>query len=87
MVTRLDCEMNNDVFFQAVGVGAEFVKLGGFCRGERACKYNRLIEVEKQLHNTGALQQNTQTTFTIAKQSVLGMNLCNHSSYWLPTNL
>ncbi|XP_063721404.1 enolase 4-like isoform X2 [Symsagittifera roscoffensis] len=53
----------------AVGVGAEFVKLGGFCRGERACKYNRLIEVEKQLHNTGALQQNTQTTFTIAKHS------------------
>lgn len=30
----------------AVGVGSEFIKTGSVCRGERTCKYNRLIEIE-----------------------------------------
>jgi len=34
----------------AVGVGADFAKLGGISRGERIVKYNRLIEIEKELN-------------------------------------
>jgi len=34
----------------AVGVGADFAKLGGIQRGERIVKYNRLIEIEKELN-------------------------------------
>jgi len=34
----------------AVGVGADFAKLGGIQRGERMVKYNRLIEIEKELN-------------------------------------
>lgn len=33
----------------AVAVGAEFVKFGAPCRGERTAKYNRLLEIEKEL--------------------------------------
>ncbi len=34
----------------AVGVGAEFIKTGAPCRAERTSKYNRLIEIEAELH-------------------------------------
>lgn len=34
----------------AVGVGADFVKFGATCRGERVCKYNRLLRIEEQLN-------------------------------------
>jgi len=33
----------------AVGIGAEYVKFGAPARGERIAKYNRLLEIEKQL--------------------------------------
>ena len=33
----------------AVGVNAEFIKTGSLARGERVSKYNRLLEIEKQL--------------------------------------
>jgi len=33
----------------AVGVGADFVKFGGFSRGERLAKYNRLLEIQNEL--------------------------------------
>ncbi len=33
----------------AVAVGAEFVKFGAPCRGERTIKYNRLLEIEKEI--------------------------------------
>jgi enolase len=33
----------------AVASGAEFVKFGAPCRGERTAKYNRLVEIEKGL--------------------------------------
>ncbi|MDA8774013.1 phosphopyruvate hydratase [Chlamydiia bacterium] len=33
----------------AVGMGAEFVKFGAPARGERTAKYNRLIQIERQL--------------------------------------
>jgi len=39
-----------DVFIAdlAVAAGAEFVKFGAPCRGERTAKYNRLLEIEKE---------------------------------------
>jgi enolase len=33
----------------AVGVGADYVKFGGFSRGERLAKYNRLLGIQKEL--------------------------------------
>ncbi len=33
----------------AVGIGAEFIKSGAPARGERVAKYNRLLEIEKEL--------------------------------------
>jgi len=33
----------------AVAVGAQFVKFGAPCRGERTAKYNRLLEIENEL--------------------------------------
>ncbi|MFA5871218.1 MAG: phosphopyruvate hydratase [Parcubacteria group bacterium] len=33
----------------AVATGAEYVKFGAPCRGERVAKYNRLLEIEKEL--------------------------------------
>ena len=41
----------NDSFIAdlAVGIGADYVKFGGFSRGERVAKYNRLLEIQKEL--------------------------------------
>jgi len=41
----------NDSFIAdlAVGVGADYVKFGGFSRGERLSKYNRLLEIESEV--------------------------------------
>ncbi len=41
----------NDTFIAdfAVGVGAEYCKLGAPVRGERVVKYNRLLQIEQQL--------------------------------------
>jgi enolase len=33
----------------AVGVGAEYMKSGSLSRGERICKYNRLLRIEEEL--------------------------------------
>lgn len=33
----------------AVAAGSEFVKFGSPCRGERTAKYNRLLEIEKEI--------------------------------------
>jgi enolase len=33
----------------AVATGAEFVKFGAPCRGERTAKYNRLLEIENEI--------------------------------------
>ncbi|MAG28985.1 phosphopyruvate hydratase [bacterium] len=42
----------NDTFISdlAVGVGAEYLKAGAPSRGERVAKYNRLMEIEKELN-------------------------------------
>jgi len=43
-------ETNDDFLADlAVGVGADYVKFGGFSRGERLAKYNRLLEIQKEL--------------------------------------
>lgn len=34
----------------AVGAGAEFIKSGSLSRGERICKYNRLLRIEEELN-------------------------------------
>ncbi len=34
----------------AVGVNADFIKTGSTARGERIAKYNRLLEIERELH-------------------------------------
>ncbi|XP_041065211.1 enolase 4 [Carcharodon carcharias] len=39
----------------AVGLGARFIKLGGLCHGERVAKYNRLLAIEEELAQRGAL--------------------------------
>lgn len=33
----------------AVGVGADFIKSGSLSRGERICKYNRLLKIEEEI--------------------------------------
>lgn len=40
----------------AVGIGAEFVKAGAPCRGERVAKYNQLLRIEEAMKNDGAAQ-------------------------------
>lgn len=37
----------------AVGINAGQIKTGAPCRSERVCKYNRLLRIEDELHNTG----------------------------------
>nr|XP_058154296.1 enolase 4 isoform X5 [Dasypus novemcinctus] len=39
----------------AVGLGVQFIKLGGLSRGERVTKYNRLFTIEEELVQNGAL--------------------------------
>ncbi len=34
----------------AVGIGADFIKSGSLCRGERICKYNRLLKIEEEVN-------------------------------------
>lgn len=34
----------------AIGVGCDFVKFGATCRGERVCKYNRMLRIEERLN-------------------------------------
>jgi enolase len=33
----------------AVGTGAEYMKSGSLSRGERICKYNRLLRIEEEI--------------------------------------
>jgi len=35
----------------AVGTGSEYIKSGSLSRGERICKYNRLMEIEEKIAN------------------------------------
>lgn len=40
---------------QAVGLGLDYVKLGGLSGAERMTKYNRLISIEEELAQQGIL--------------------------------
>ena len=35
----------------AVALNVPFIKIGSLCRGERTCKYNRLLKIEDSLSN------------------------------------
>jgi len=49
-VSHRSGETNDDFIADfAVGVGADYAKFGAPARGERVAKYNRLLEIEKQL--------------------------------------
>lgn len=41
--------------YQAVGLGARFLKVGAPCRGERVSKLNRLLQIEEWLESEGKL--------------------------------
>uniref|UniRef100_A0A3Q3D9J9 phosphopyruvate hydratase n=1 Tax=Hippocampus comes TaxID=109280 RepID=A0A3Q3D9J9_HIPCM len=41
--------------FQAVGLGLDYVKLGGLTSAERMTKYNRLLSIEEELSQQGIL--------------------------------
>lgn len=50
VVSHRSGETNDDFIADfAVGVGADYVKFGAPVRGERVAKYNRLLEIEKEL--------------------------------------
>jgi enolase len=36
----------------AVGVAADYIKIGSVVRGERTCKYNRLLRIAEELNGT-----------------------------------
>jgi len=51
VIVSLRSNDTNDSFIAdlAVALGAERIKLGGPVRGERNAKYNRLLQIERQL--------------------------------------
>ena len=52
IVSHRGGETNDDMIADlVVGAGCDQSKFGGPCRGERVAKYNRLLEIEKELEN------------------------------------
>lgn len=52
MVSHRSGETNDTLISDlAVGVGADFIKSGAPARGERVAKYNRLLEIEEEVHS------------------------------------
>lgn len=50
VVSHRSGETNDDFIADfAVGIGAEAIKTGAPCRGERVAKYNRLLKIEEEL--------------------------------------
>ncbi|XP_070288295.1 enolase 4 isoform X1 [Myotis yumanensis] len=47
----------------AVGLGVQFIKLGGLSRGERVTKYNRIFTIEEELVQNGTLGSKGELTF------------------------
>ncbi|KAM3913257.1 LOW QUALITY PROTEIN: enolase 4 [Leptodactylus fuscus] len=47
----------------AVGLGVRFIHLGGLLRGERAAKYNRLLQIEEDLTRSGTLGRQEEFEF------------------------
>jgi enolase len=51
MISHRSGETTDDFIADlAVGTAAEFIKSGSLSRGERLCKYNRLVKIEQELH-------------------------------------
>jgi len=51
IVSHRSGETNHSIIVDlAIGIGARFLKIGSPCRGERVAKFNRLIEIEHNLH-------------------------------------
>ena len=48
---------------QAVGCGCRFLRVGAPCRGERIAKLNRLMDIELELEQLGALKQHEPLTY------------------------
>lgn len=52
VVSHRSGETNDDFIADlAVGVGADYIKAGAPCRGERLVKYNRLLKIEEEIEN------------------------------------
>ena len=52
IVSHRSGETNDDFISDfAVGIGADFIKAGAPARGERVAKYNRLLEIEKEINH------------------------------------
>ena len=50
MISHRSGETTDDFIADlAVGTAAEFIKSGSLSRGERLCKYNRLMKIEQEL--------------------------------------
>jgi enolase len=50
MISHRSGETNDDFIADlAVAVGADYIKTGSLCRGERLAKYNRLMEIENNI--------------------------------------
>ncbi|ELK36753.1 Enolase-like protein ENO4 [Myotis davidii] len=47
----------------AIGLGVQFIKLGGLSRGERVTKYNRIFTIEEELVRNGTLGFKGELTF------------------------
>uniref|UniRef100_UPI00398F83F0 enolase 4 n=1 Tax=Pristiophorus japonicus TaxID=55135 RepID=UPI00398F83F0 len=58
----------------AVGLGARFIKLGGLCHGERVAKYNRLLAVEEELAQRGALGHAFEHQFPVIGEEQQDLN-------------
>jgi enolase len=51
MVSHRSGETTDDFIADfATGIGAEQIKSGSTARGERVCKYNRLLSISKELN-------------------------------------
>ncbi len=52
IVSHRSGETNDDFISDfAIGIGADFIKAGAPARGERVAKYNRLLEIEKEMQD------------------------------------
>jgi enolase len=52
IVSHRSGETNHSMIIDlAVGLGAQYVKIGGLCRGERIEKYNRLLEINDLIND------------------------------------
>nr|KAF6322258.1 enolase 4 [Pipistrellus kuhlii] len=60
----MDGESSDDSLVDlAVGLGVQFIKLGGLSRGERVTKYNRIFAIEDELVQNGTLGFKEELTF------------------------